>query len=108
MGFIQDNVVYAIDAAYNRDFGDSQKIGLGILAYDQLVKRFAGEYSELSMGSGIDDYKFRFTKKSDLTYVLLLKGNKFLSILWYWYYNRKLCNNENIIKDLFIKNQTLV
>lgn len=108
LGFIQDNVVYAIDAAYNRDFGDSQKIGLGILAYDQIVKRFAGEYSELSMGSGIDDYKFRFTKKSDLTYILLLKGNKFLSNFWYWYNNKKLSNNEKKIKDVFIKNQTLI
>ena len=75
LGYIMDDVVYAFDAAYNRNYADSQKIGLGILAYDSLVERYAGIYKELDMGFGLDDYKFRFSKKVFFTRSLILKGN---------------------------------
>lgn len=83
MGYIMDDVVYAFDAAYNRKYAEAQKIGLGILAYDQLVEHYAGKYRELDMGFGLDDYKFRFSKRVVYTKSLLIKGNT-LKGRMYW------------------------
>lgn len=102
MGFINKDTVYAIDAAFNRNFSDSQKIGFGILAYDQIVREFAGKFKKLDMGHGIDDYKFRFTKKFIPTYYLLLKGNQFLTLFWYSYTKKQLIKREKNLKNSLI------
>lgn len=103
LGFIKNDVVFAVDAAYNRNFGDSQKIGLGILAYDNIVQKFALDYSKLNMGPGLDDYKFRFTKKSELTYTFFQKGNKILSKFWFKFYYKRIIKNERNIKNILKK-----
>ncbi|MBN1472272.1 MAG: hypothetical protein JW925_10865 [Syntrophaceae bacterium] len=77
IGNVQNGVVCAFDAAYNRCYAESQKIGLGILAYDSLVEKYAEKYRELDMGFGLDDYKFRFSKQVIFTHSLLVKGNTF-------------------------------
>lgn len=85
IGYIKNKIVYALDAAYDRTYTDSQKIGFGILSYDNLIKYFANQYDFLDMGFGLDDYKFRFSKHLILTRKLLIKGNTLKSLLIYRY-----------------------
>jgi CelD/BcsL family acetyltransferase involved in cellulose biosynthesis len=83
MGYVQDGVAYAFDAAYDRKYAEAQKIGLGILAYDRLVEHFAVRCRELDMGFGLDDYKFRFSKKVVSTRMILIRGNTMKGrLLW--------------------------
>jgi len=90
LGYIKDDIVYALDAAYNRVYADAQKIGLGILAYDRIVEMYAGRFNDLDMGFGLDDYKFRFSKKVVFTKTLIMKGNTVRSLLFYKHSNNKL------------------
>jgi|GEM_PF-3531950 len=90
IGYIQGRTVYAFDAAYNRNYAESQKIGLGILAYDRIVEHFATKYDYVDMGFGLDDYKFRFSKKTIFTRSLIVKGNTLKSILIFTLFKNKL------------------
>lgn len=99
MGYIMGDVVYAFDAAYNREYAESQKIGLGILTYDNLVRKYAGLYKELDMGFGLDDYKFRFSKRVVFTYSLLMKGNMIKAAILYPRALSKQRQCERILKE---------
>lgn len=99
LGYIKNNTVYAIDAAYDRTYADSQKIGFGILSYDQLIKHFSGQFDNLDMGFGLDDYKFRFSKKLILTYTLLVRGNSLISSFLHNNQLKKLQKHESEIKQ---------
>lgn len=98
MGYIKQNVVYALDAAYNRQYAESQKIGFGILAYDNLVSHFAGKYKLLDMGFGLDDYKFRFSMHVEYTRTVLMKGNTIKAIFLF----------NNLLRNYQKNNQQLL
>ena len=93
LGYIENEVAYAIEAAYNREFSKSQKIGLGILAYDQIVEKLSVVNQYVNMGTGLDNYKLRFTKKGIFSYSLIIKGNKYFLNHYYNY----LKNSKNKI-----------
>lgn len=99
MGYIKNDVVYAYDAAYDRQYAEAQKIGLGILAYDNLVAKYAAKYRELDMGFGLDDYKFRFSKHVVFTYSLLLKGNTVKSGMIYKHMAQKQRRFEQFLRE---------
>lgn len=103
IGYIKDNIVYALDAAYNRNYADAQKIGLGILAYDKIVEQYAGKNKLLDMGFGLDDYKFRFSKKVEFTNTLLVKGNTIKSPAVYKRVNSKLAADDAGLKQILEK-----
>jgi len=104
MGFVDGKTVYALDAAYDRTFPDAQIIGLGMLAYDEVVKNFASRQLELNMGHGIDNYKFRFTKDYRKTYRLILSGNRILSRLIYRHSAMRIKKNSAAFETQLKKN----
>jgi hypothetical protein len=97
IGYIKNDTVYALDAAYNREFNESQKIGLGILTYDNLVSYFAGNYKWIDMGFGLNDYKFRFSKNVFYTKSLLIGGNTLKAKLLFKYVLKNFEKNHSLI-----------
>jgi len=94
LGFRHGDAVYFLDTAYDREFADAQKIGLGILALDQMVRHFAGSCRVIDLGFGLDDYKFRFTKRAVVTSRLLRPGGGWRSLLVYRLLRQRARNGE--------------
>jgi len=82
MGYVENSVAYALDSSYNKQFGQAQKISMGILACDQLVKHFAGKVKHIDLGPGLIDYKFRFSKHIIITCTLLRVSNTLKGFLF--------------------------
>ena len=98
LGFRQNDVVYFLDTAFDREYADARKIGLGILALDQMVRHYAGKCRVIELGFGLDDYKFRFTKRAVITFQLLLPGRGLLAaMLFRWERKKMVLNGQKVI-----------
>jgi len=96
IGRVFNDNVFAFDAAFDRSYVNDHKIGLGNLAYDLIIRKYAGKYKTLCMGVGIDFYKFRFTKNLVKIYTSLQKGNTLKSGL---FYSKELVQNKSVEKQ---------
>jgi hypothetical protein len=103
IGYILNNVMYAIELAFDRNCAQNRNIGLGALMLDQLVQHFAGKIHALDLGPGLDDYKFGFSKQYEKSYCLIMPGKGILGKLIYRNIKRKCLKQQKWVSSRLTK-----